>query len=523
MQLLMLSHDVVGSRMAGPGIRAWELARALASYVPTTLVAPNQIDLTPPPGLQLGSYTLGEPASFAPWLAGATVVLLNGHLLEAHPELAELDVPLIIDLYDPTMLENLELFRTASAAERSLRHQRDVVLFQRQLAAGDCFLCATERQRDLYIGALLLAGRVTPTLTDHDPDLRRLIDVVPFGLPAAAPVRQGPGLRGVVPGIGLDDLLLLWSGGLWDWMDPQTLVAAMPAVAEALPQVRLVFLAGRHPGHALPMQAGAQARTLAARLGLLDRHVFFYDEWVPYAQRADLLLEADLFVSLHRDHLETRYAAVRSRVLDHFWVGRPSLLSDGDPAAELIRAEGVGLVVPPEDPAAVSAALVQLLEDAELRAQQASRAHALASRLQWAHLIEPILRFVREPRHTRVLVPLLREPVRPTVASPVGRRNEAVRLLEERWHQLQQPAPGTPFLAHLGRRLAHLLVRPVMPLLAAHIQVVYAQAEVTDHLARVGKTQIEAFAMQLQGLEDAVLRLEALQRGEVPPPPISKE
>ncbi|NCC35113.1 MAG: glycosyl transferase family 1, partial [Chloroflexia bacterium] len=226
----MLSHDVVGSRMAGPGIRAWELARALAVHVPTTLVAPNQIDLTPPPGLQLGSYTLGEPASFAPWLAGATVVLLNGHLLEAHPELAELDVPLIIDLYDPTMLENLELFRTASAAERSLRHQRDVVLFQRQLAAGDCFLCATERQRDLYIGALLLAGRVTPTLTDRDPDLRRLIDVVPFGLPAGAPVRQGPGLRGLVPGIGPDDLLLLWSGGLWDWMDPQTLVAAMPAV-----------------------------------------------------------------------------------------------------------------------------------------------------------------------------------------------------------------------------------------------------------------------------------------------------
>ena len=56
-----------------------------------------------------------------------------------------------------------------------------------QLALGDFFLCASERQRDFWIGALHTAGRINPQTYAADPTLRSLIDVVPFGLPDEPP------------------------------------------------------------------------------------------------------------------------------------------------------------------------------------------------------------------------------------------------------------------------------------------------------------------------------------------------
>ena len=39
-KLLVISHDVVGSKMAGPGIRYYHLANALSQHIPTTFAVP---------------------------------------------------------------------------------------------------------------------------------------------------------------------------------------------------------------------------------------------------------------------------------------------------------------------------------------------------------------------------------------------------------------------------------------------------------------------------------------------------
>ena len=78
-----------------------------------------------------------------------------------------------------------------------------------QLRAGDCFLCATERQRDMYLGALLAAGGVAPALADADPTLRGLLRVVPFGLPGEPPAPTPP------PWVAqAGEQVILCSGGL---------------------------------------------------------------------------------------------------------------------------------------------------------------------------------------------------------------------------------------------------------------------------------------------------------------------
>jgi len=386
--------------MAGTGIRYWEIAHALAKEFAVTLAAPHAIDL-PTDVVVCRSYQWGNERSLAPLLHEAEVVVVGGHVLEGHPQLARIRQPLVVDLSDPTLLENMELFRAAPAEQRGQQYQHDRQLLQQQLAAGDFFVCATERQRDLYLGALLLHGRTAPFLSDGDPQLRGLLDVVSSGVPDEPPVAREAVLRAAFPAIGAHDPLLLWNGGLWDWMDPLTLVDAMPQVVAHHPQVRLVFLAGQHPGNTHPMRMPALAKARAAEYQLLNRSIFFYERWVPYQQRGDVLLEADVALSLHHDHLETSYAALRSRILDQLWAGLPAVVSGGDEAARLLHAAEAGLVVPPGDSTRVAEGLIRLLDDAALRRAHAQAASQLAQQFCWSRVVAPLAHFCQQPRRTR--------------------------------------------------------------------------------------------------------------------------
>ena len=43
--VLLISNDVIGRQMAGPGIRTWELAKLLAAEHTVTLLTPTRTDL----------------------------------------------------------------------------------------------------------------------------------------------------------------------------------------------------------------------------------------------------------------------------------------------------------------------------------------------------------------------------------------------------------------------------------------------------------------------------------------------
>ncbi|MCK8653455.1 hypothetical protein M1M06_30805, partial [Ralstonia insidiosa] len=145
--------------------------------------------------------------------------------------------------------------------------------------------------------------------------------VVPFGLPempideavtraaAAAGANTTAAahglphvMKGVWPGIGVHDRVLLWAGSLLDWQDPLTLIRAVAQLSRTRGDVKLVFMGTRHPNPLVsPMKVVEESRALASQLGVLDTHVFFND-WVPYEQRALFLRDADLGLSTHREH-----------------------------------------------------------------------------------------------------------------------------------------------------------------------------------------------------------------------------
>jgi glycosyltransferase involved in cell wall biosynthesis len=136
------------------------------------------------------------------------------------------------------------------------------------------------------------------------------------------------------------------------------------------------------------------ARRLAAELGILDRHVFFHDGWVPYAERASWLLDADCALACHDQHLETRFS-FRTRYLDCLWAGLPLVCTEGDVLADRVDREGLGLTVPARDPQAVADAL-----DAVLTRGRAAYAEPLAraaADYTWSRAARPLIEILLGP------------------------------------------------------------------------------------------------------------------------------
>jgi glycosyltransferase involved in cell wall biosynthesis len=298
---------------------------------------------------------------------------------------------LVFDLYDPHALEALEGLGGAARLQRLARTTLALDHTLDALDAGHHFLCATERQRDLWIGTLLGARLLGPALYARDPTLRATIDVVPFGV-AGEPPRPGPGPRERF-GLEPDDEIVLWNGGIWNWLDPQAAVEAVAALAERRPRARLVFM-GRPPLEEQAARTAAETRALAERLGLAGSVVHFNDTWVPYDERGGWLLQGACAVSTHVDHLETRYA-FRTRVLDCLWAGLPVVCTRGDELAERVEADDLGAAVDPGDADGLTAALERVLERG--REAYAPALAAAAEDFRWDRVAAPLVRYATAP------------------------------------------------------------------------------------------------------------------------------
>jgi glycosyltransferase involved in cell wall biosynthesis len=405
--VLIISHDVVGPRMAGPGIRYWELAKVLAQHFQVTLAVPGETSLSTI-DVQLWPYDFHRWESLALAVERADAILLCGDMLAWFPALEEAEVPLVVDGYDPHPLETLELF--TGAPEQDEKHRERERILHMQCRAGDFFVCASERQRDWWLGLLEATGRINVHTYGEDPSLRRLVDIVPFGLPSSPPrhTQQTLAFKGVWPGISPADKVVLWGGGLWQWLDPLSAVRAMARIQEQRDDVKLVFPGTRHPNmEAIPDMPMHQATLrLAEELDVLNRCVFFGD-WVDYDEWPNYLTESDVGLSLHFDTVETRLA-FRSRVLDYIWAGLPMIATRGDATSEIVSRFGLGKVIDYERDDDLTAALLCLLE--KPKSDYAAHFERARAELTWEQAAEPLVTFCQHPRRAPDKVDGLRPP-----------------------------------------------------------------------------------------------------------------
>ena len=387
-RVLVLSFDPVTEQMPGPAIRAWNLAAQLATEHDVTLASTAGADRTHP-AMAVVSATGPDVDELVP---AVDVVFAPSSVVRRHPIVVSSGLPLCIDMYDPTHLENLEAVGAAGdeAHVKEVAHQ--VSVLNDDLLHGDFFLCASQRQHDFWLGSLASLGRVNPSTYAADPMLRNLVAVVPFGIDREPPVPEPGALRQLFPRSARG------SGADLGRRRVQLVRSSFSAVRDrrvtgSSADAWLVFLGMRHPNPEIPeMRVAAQLRGESERLGLTGTHVFFNPGWVSYDRRGAYLLDADVGVSTHLTHVET-YFSFRTRVLDYLWAGLPTVLTGGDALSEDIAAAGVGAAVPDGDPAAIATAIEGVLAAPPDR----SAVRAFGPRYSWERTAKPLLDYCHTP------------------------------------------------------------------------------------------------------------------------------
>lgn len=398
-RILVICEDPIGRQFAGAAMRYVELARALAKKHDVIFLAPRDGDDIP------DGITLSRIPLFHTFKLGLEIKMLNpallkeinqydfvlspGGLLASARLLHRIKAKLIIDLFNPSALEDLE---SARFQQRTFNAKGSSRTIARMLKHGDFFLCQNERQRDLYLGMMLAAGRIDSKTYDSDPSLRGLIDLVPIGLSSTPPQHNKKVLKGVCPGIALSDKVILWWGGIWNWLDPETVIHALALAGQKRGDLRLVFLGVKHPQK--PVSPAVQkAVSLSASLGLFNKSAFFVDHWIPHEERGNWLLESDLGIVAHQETLETRFSW-RTRVLDYLWAGLPVVTTAGDSMAELVRTEGLGRITPIGDPEKLAGAILSLLDDQNACREMKNKIEAFKPALYWENVISPLEKFI---------------------------------------------------------------------------------------------------------------------------------
>lgn len=402
---------------AAPGIRAWQLAAALAND-----------------GHQVHLVTFGPPARPARgeqpgWTREA---LAPGDFLDAdalqrihnrvrpgaavaagsyQPTLAATRIrtpaPLWIDL--PGDLTAEAQLRWAQAGDRQHGDDaRDVL--SRALHRADALSAVSTAQRATLWGQLGLCGRLGARALAHDP-----VAVIPPCCPP--PVDTASRLPAALATLPDSALLVVSSGGFNAWLDVDTLVAALTAAMDREPRIHFAAAGGPIPD----MDPGPYDALAAAAAKGPHSDRFHALGWLHLHELAGLYARALAGVCLDRPCPEAHLGA-RNRLLHWAQHGVPAVVTPLCETARELCDRGAAFPVSVEDPGGVAATLVSLARTPE-RAREAGRrarehvaAHATASGTAL-----PLVLWARQPT-CRL------DPPPPTTVDPAAAQAESRRL-----------------------------------------------------------------------------------------------
>ena len=398
MNVLLISSDIIDTQMAGPGIRYWEFAKYLSQNHEVVLLTPNSSSLSDP-GFRIVQR---RKHSLKASLQQADVVVTQGVLFPV-TLLMLCDKPLVVDLYDPLPIELLEhhthLPLQAAQLSQSYCVERTKLLLRR----GDFFLYSHERQRDYWLGMLTGVGRVNHRQYREDPNYTQLLGCVPFGIADMPAKPTASVLRGDNALFNETDTVILWGGGLWKWFDPCSVIRAIHKISLTRQDVKLLFLGAKRAQSDTTginiAYATEDAVALSQQLGLYNRIVFFHEDWVPYNERQNYFLEADIGISTHFDSLETHFS-FRTRILDYLWTELPIITTTGDYLGEFVEQHHLGLIVPPADVPQITHAILRLADDQAFAEQCRENIRRIRQQFFWKTAIKPLEAYCASPYRT---------------------------------------------------------------------------------------------------------------------------
>lgn len=403
--ILVISDDVAGEKMAAPGIRAWEIAKCLAKHFKVILAVPDysEGDTTSPfyenLPFELMFYSVKTPSPIIKTAQQSRILLIQGYVLSKFPKLKSLSSYLICDMWVPYPLENLFTLKlmVQNQKDRNALHLNNLKVYNDQVLFGDHFLLACERQRDMLTGLLLGLNRINPEIVESSPNLDELMSIVHIGLTQENEKKgKEKAIRTAYPQIKESDVLFFWGGVVSAWYDPNTLLHAFKEATKENQNIKLFFIAKKHPNPLVPeLDMVIQAEKTAEKLNLLNRYVFFHENWVEYKKRSSFFQDADVGISIHKTHLETRFS-FRTRILDYLKFDLPIICTEGDFFGELVEREKIGFKVGSEKPEELKKAILTLAENTALRKRIKGRIGKIKKQFYWEETTRPLIEHCRD-------------------------------------------------------------------------------------------------------------------------------
>ena len=401
MNVIFLTHEPLGPSKSGTSARIFELAHYLAATFTTYIcylsrpdssgafyrIYSKDLDRHPQLLSRDEGFTVGRSAAAICVIqssAQATLWLRSRSKAETY---------VVVDLYCFYWFENL----IASLHEpriRTLQYQLDISRLTENLLLADHFLVATDKQRSYTIGLLTLLGIANITSLHEDPTLTSLISTVPFGIPDEPPPPEEGSVLSFLPGVPRSAKVLVWGGGIHDWLDADVLIRAMERLKHAHSNIVLLFASARsHPQRGHSRQA-TRALNMARHAGLLNHTVFFNDTWVPYNTRYSYLMGATFGVVTHQHHVETEYS-FRTRVLDYLWAGLPLVTTTGDYFAQQAHIHQFGLTARPNDSLDLAQNILLMTYNSSF---YKGNIRQFRQSLFWSKVAEPLRLYCLNPR-----------------------------------------------------------------------------------------------------------------------------
>lgn len=395
--ILVVTHDYIGEKMAGIGLRHWELSHSLGKFFNVTLATPHNTSLESDT-IQVIPFKLTQKRLLSDLVKKSDVVISLAYMADLISDIVKKNKKsFVIDLVCPYHLEELEFSKFQYSKSPDLcdaRYIQTLESVRNQMKIGDFFICASEKQRDYWLGLLSGENRLNSYIYKGDKSFKNLIDVVPYGISSNPPVHKKQMIKEVWKNITKKDFVILWGGGIWNWFDPLTLIRAMAIIKKKQKNIKLVFMGVQHPDKNNVHEITGKAIELSKSLELYDETVFFYSDWVPYRERENCLLESDIGVISHFNHIENRFS-FRTRIMDYLWAGLPIISTKGDCMSDLIEKHQLGIVVDYEDINGWANSILSLCNNKRLREKFSNNTARLIHKFTWDNVSQPLIDFCK--------------------------------------------------------------------------------------------------------------------------------
>ena len=326
--LFFLHNYDIGEYMSGIGLRIYELAQVLSNFYEVKILCKNNVkDHTK--GIKFIQYGNDWKKS----IASADVIFFND-MPFSEAILYSKQLGKVVISENAVPLEHLEYDTIMNSQNNELIYKKIINDFSLQIKKSDYFIARSEIEYCTLLAVLTLSGRINYNLYSKNKLLSNLITIIPIGYNKISEINSRNSCN------ASSDIDLVWSGGLWNYMDIEFLLNGLDyCIGKGISP----FLTFMYKGDSTPPLANYQLLQKYIQRHPSNR-IFFEHNEILHSQRDAYIKRAKALICLGKNGIENK-TCIRLRIRDTFLYEKPIIIDNYGATTDLVRKFEIGYVV----------------------------------------------------------------------------------------------------------------------------------------------------------------------------------